>query len=183
VEALLAEAAGPDAEAALTALRASGCLLDHRETAVPMSPARAFDPVRRIGGANGWYFANPLWRLRAWFDRLMGGIGMRRGRRDPDTCVVGDAVDFWRVVAFEPDRRLTLNAEMKMPGRAWLQLDVVPGNDGEPPRLRQTALFDPRGLLGLLYWIVMLPAHALIFRGMLRAIAARGARQAPRSGS
>ncbi len=96
--------------------------------------------------------------------------------------MVGDAVDFWRVVAFEPDRRLTLNAEMKMPGRAWLQFDVVPGNDGEPARLRQTALFDPRGLLGLLYWVSMLPAHAFIFRGMLRAIAARGAEQTPRSG-
>jgi uncharacterized protein YbjT (DUF2867 family) len=182
VEALLAEAAGPDAEAALTALRASGCLLDHRETTVEASLARAFDPVRTIGGANGYYYGNPLWTLRAWFDRLMGGIGMRRGRRDSDTCVVGDAIDFWRVVAFEPDRRLTLNAEMKMPGRAWLQLDVVPGNDGEASRLRQTALFDPRGLLGLLYWVSMLPAHAFIFRGMLRAIAARGAEQTPRSG-
>jgi uncharacterized protein YbjT (DUF2867 family) len=182
VEALLAEAAGPDAEVALTALRASGCLLDHRETPVMVSPARAFEPVRTIGGANGYYYGNPLWTLRAWFDRLMGGIGMRRGRRDRDTCVVGDAIDFWRVVAFEPDRRLTLNAEMKMPGRAWLQLDVVPGNDGEASRLRQTALFDPRGLLGLLYWVSMLPAHAFIFRGMLRAIAARGAEQTPRSG-
>jgi len=182
VEALLAEAAGPDAEAALTALRASGCLLDHRETAVQASLARAFDPVRTIGGTNGYYYGNPLWTLRAWFDRLVGGIGMRRGRRDPDTCVVGDAVDFWRVVAFEPDRRLTLNAEMKMPGRAWLQFDVVPGNDGEPARLRQTALFDPRGLLGLLYWVSMLPAHAVIFRGMLRTVAARGAGQTPRSG-
>jgi uncharacterized protein YbjT (DUF2867 family) len=182
VEALLAEAARPDAEAALTALRASGCLLDHRETVVQASPARAFEPARTIGGANGYYYGHPLWTLRAWFDRLVGGIGMRRGRRDPDTCAVGDAVDFWRVVAFEPDRRLTLNAEMKMPGRAWLQLDVVPGNDGEPARLRQTALFDPRGLLGLIYWVSMLPAHAFIFRGMLRAIAARGAEQTPRSG-
>ncbi len=182
VEALLAEAAGPDGDAALTALRASGCLLDHREASVEASPARAFDPVRRIGGANGYYYGNLLWTLRAWLDRLMGGIGMRRGRRDQDACVVGDAVDFWRVVAFEPDRRLTLNAEMKMPGRAWLQLDVVPGNNGEPSRLRQTALFDPRGLLGLLYWVSMLPAHAFIFRGMLRAMAARGADQAPRNG-
>ncbi len=181
VESLLAEAAGPVADAALTALRASGCLLDHRETAVQVSPARAFDPVRAIGGSNGYYYGSALWTLRAWFDRLVGGIGMRQGRRDPDTCMVGDAVDFWRVVAFEPDRRLTLNAEMKMPGRAWLQLDVVPGNDGEPSRLRQTALFDPRGLLGLLYWVSMLPAHAFIFRGMLRAIAARGGRQTPGS--
>ncbi len=96
-------------------------------------------------------------------------------------CAIGDAVDFWRVVAFEPDRRLTLNAEMKMPGRAWLQFDVVPGNDGERARLRQTALFDPQGLLGLFYWVSMLPAHAFIFRGMLRAIAARGAYHTPGS--
>ncbi len=183
VEALLNEAAaGPDAQAALTALRSSGCLLDHREATVGASPARAFEPVRTIGGANGYYYGNPLWTLRAWFDRLLGGIGMRRGRRDPETCVAGDAVDFWRVVAFDPDRRLTLNAEMKMPGRAWLQFDLVPGNDGEPSRLRQTALFDPRGLLGLLYWVSMLPPHAFIFRGMLRAIAARGAGPTPRSG-
>jgi uncharacterized protein YbjT (DUF2867 family) len=182
VEALLAEAAGPDADAPLAALRASGCLLDHRETPVQVSPARVFDPVRRIGGANGYYYGGALWTLRAWFDRLIGGVGMRRGRRDPDTCVIGDAVDFWRVVAFEPDRRLTLVAEMKMPGRAWLQFDVLPGHDGEPTRLRQTALFDPRGLLGLLYWVSMLPAHALIFRGMLRATAARGAGQTPGGG-
>ena len=179
VERLLAEAAGPDAEAALAALKASGCVLDHRETDVAASVARAFEPVRTIGGANGYYYGNPLWTLRAWFDRLAGGIGMRRGRRDPATCAVGDALDFWRVVAFEPDRRLTLNAEMRMPGRAWLQFDVIPGRDGDPVRLRQTALFDPRGLLGLLYWVSMLPAHALIFRGMLRAIAARGAYQSP----
>ena len=181
LEALLTEAAGPDAEAALTALRASGCVLDHREAAVEASLARAFDPVRRIGGANGYYYGNPFWALRAWFDRLIGGIGMRRGRRDPDTCMVGDAVDFWRVVAFEPDRRLTLSAEMKMPGRAWLQFDVVPGKEGEDARVRQTALFDPRGLLGLLYWVSMLPAHAFIFGGMLRAIAARGGYQTPGS--
>jgi hypothetical protein len=181
VEALLAESVGPGADAALAMLRSSGCLLDHREQPVKASSARAFAPVRRIGGSNGYYYGNPLWTIRAWVDRLAGGIGMRRGRQDPETCAVGDAVDFWRVVAFEPDRRLTLGAEMKMPGRAWLQFDVVPGNDGEHTRVRQTALFDPRGLLGLLYWALMLPAHALIFRGMLRAIAARGGRQAPGS--
>jgi uncharacterized protein YbjT (DUF2867 family) len=182
VEVLLAEAAGPGAEAALTALRASGCVLDHRETAVEATLARAFAPVRMIGGDSGYYYGNPLWTLRALFDRLSGGIGMRRGRHDAETCAVGDPIDFWRVVAFEPDKRLTLSAEMKMPGRAWLQFDVVPGNDGGPARVRQTALFDPRGLLGLIYWVSMLPAHAFIFRGMLRAIAARGADQTPRSG-
>jgi hypothetical protein len=137
--------------------------------------------MRRIGGSSGYYYGNALWTIRAWFDRLAGGIGMRRGRRDPETCVVGDEVDFWRVVAFEPGRRLTLSAEMKMPGRAWLQFDVVPGSDGEHARVRQTALFDPRGVLGLLYWVAMLPAHALIFRGMLRNIATRGGHQTPGS--
>jgi uncharacterized protein YbjT (DUF2867 family) len=181
VEALLAESAGPDADAALATLRASGCLLDHRERAVEAGAGRAFAPIRRIGGSNGYYYGDTLWTLRAWFDSLAGGIGMRRGRRDPETCAVGDAIDFWRVAAFESDRRLTLNAEMKMPGRAWLQFDVLPGKDGERTRVRQTALFDPRGLLGLVYWVSMLPAHAFIFSGVLRAIAARGAYHTPGS--
>jgi uncharacterized protein YbjT (DUF2867 family) len=182
VEALLADAAGPHASAALEALRSSGCLLDHREAEVHASAARAFAPVRSIGGANGYYFAGPLWRLRAWCDRVVGGIGMRAGRRDPDTCMVGDAVDFWRVVAFDADRRLTLRAEMAMPGRAWLQFAVLPTAGSEAARLRQTALFDPRGLLGVFYWVALLPAHAVIFRGMLRAIAARGTHHTTGSG-
>lgn len=179
VEALLAHAAGPDAAGALGGLRSSGCLLDHREIEVHASPARVFAPVRAIGGASGYYFAGPFWHLRAWCDRLLGGIGMRTGRRDPDTCVVGDRIDFWRVVAFDADRRLTLRAEMKMPGHAWLQFDVLPPIGREPALLRQTALFDPRGVFGLLYWVVLLPAHAVIFSGMVRAIAERGAREAP----
>jgi uncharacterized protein YbjT (DUF2867 family) len=171
-EALLAEVAGPDSQAALTALRSSGCLLDSRERADAAPAARAFVAIRTIGGDNGWYFGNLLWRLRGWIDTAVGGVGLRRGRRDPDACRVGDVVDFWRVVAFEADRRLTLCAEMKMPGRAWLQFDVVPG-EGGTARIRQTALFDPRGVLGLLYWTCLLPAHAFIFGGLLRELAAR----------
>jgi hypothetical protein len=125
--------------------------------------------------ANGWYFANALWRLRGWLDRVAGGTGMRKGRRDPLACQVGDAVDFWRVVATEPDHRLTLAAEMKLPGRAWLQFDVRPAaGDTGAVRVRQTAAFDPRGLLGLLYWVMLFPAHAIISRGMLRGVAAHG---------
>ncbi len=174
VEALLGELSGTDAAEPLATLAAAGCLVDSRETASPADSARAFVPVRTIGGENGWYYANGLWLIRAWMDRVLGGIGLRRGRRDPDTCAVGDAVDFWRVVTFEPDRRLTLAAEMKVPGRAWLQFDVFAAPDGTT-RVRQTALFDPKGVLGLLYWMSVLPAHALVFRGMLRAIVARGA--------
>ncbi|HEY3547184.1 MAG TPA: DUF2867 domain-containing protein [Propionicimonas sp.] len=167
-EALLAEFGGPGSQAALEALRASGCLLDKREMVVPASAAQAFVPVRRIGGENGYFFGNVLWRIRAWVDVAVGGTGLRRGRRDLETCGVGDFIDFWCVVAFETDRRLTLAAEMKLPGRAWLQFDVVAG-DGGAVFVRQTALFDPRGVLGLRYWTVLLPAHALIFRGMAEA--------------
>lgn len=175
VEALLLDAAGADADEALVALRASGCLVDSRELAASVSPARAFVPIRMIGGKNGWYYGSVLWRLRGWLDRAMGGIGFRPGRRDPDTCIVGDEVDFWRVVAFEADRRLTLCAEMTLPGRAWLQFDVAAG-PGDTARVRQTAVFDPRGVLGLLYWMSLLPAHAFIFRGMLRRVVARSTR-------
>jgi len=174
VEALLSEVTGTDAGAPLATLAAAGCMFDSRETTSPADCARAFVPVRTIGGENGWYYANSLWRIRGWMDRAAGGIGLRRGRRDPDTCAIGDAVDFWRVVTFEPDRRLTLAAEMKLPGRAWLQFDVFSATDGTT-RVRQTALFDPKGVLGLLYWISVLPAHAVVFRGLLRAIVARGA--------
>ena len=174
VEACLDRVGTPDAAEALWELRSAGCLLDSRERVVRAPAADAFAPVAAIGGDRGWYYGNGLWRLRAWLDRRLGGIGMRRGRRDPATCSVGDAVDFWRVAAIEPDRRLTLRAEMKLPGRAWLQFDVQPIHGSGTVRLRQTALFDPRGLFGLLYWVAMLPAHALIFRGMLRRIAAEG---------
>jgi uncharacterized protein YbjT (DUF2867 family) len=174
VETLLGEVSGTDAAGPLAALAAAGCLLDSREVASPADSARAFVPVRTIGGENGWYYANSLWRIRGWMDRALGGIGLRRGRRNPETCAAGDALDFWRVVTFEPDHRLTLAAEMKLPGRAWLQFDVFPAPDGTT-RVRQTALFDPKGVLGLLYWLSVLPAHAVVFRGMLRGVAARGA--------
>lgn len=174
-ETLLAECCSPWSQDVWAALRDSGCLLDTREAEVPVDPARAFVAVRTIGGKNGWYFANLLWRLRGLMDVAVGGTGLRRGRRDPDTCRVGDALDFWHVVAFENDRRLTLGADMKLPGRAWLQFDVVPG-DGGTARIRQTALFDPRGVFGLIYWAALLPVHAFIFRGMLRRLAARATR-------
>ena len=154
-------------------------LVDSRAVTVPVPPAAAFAPVRRIGGDTGWYFGNWLWRLRGFLDLLAGGVGVRRGRRDPEHVIPGDALDFWRVEAIEPDRLLRLQAEMKLPGRAWLQFEVEPAPGGA--RLRQTAIFDPVGLLGLAYWYGLWPAHAVVFRGMLRGVAAaaRGAAPAP----
>lgn len=137
---------------------------------VPHPPAAAFAPIRRIGGQTGWYWGNWLWRLRGFLDLLVGGVGMRRGRRDPEHLAPGDTLDFWRVEAFEPDRLLRLSAEMKLPGRAWLQFEVTPRPDGGS-EIRQTAIFDPVGLGGLLYWYALYPLHRLIFARMLRAIA------------
>jgi uncharacterized protein YbjT (DUF2867 family) len=143
-------------------------IVDSRSVRVARTPREAFTPVRRIGGRTGWYYGNLLWRLRGFLDLLAGGVGVRRGRRDPENVVPGDALDFWRVEAVEPDALLRLSAEMKLPGRAWLQFEVEP--DGEGSILRQTALFDPHGLFGLLYWYALYPLHQLVFAGMLRGI-------------
>jgi hypothetical protein len=128
-----------------------------------------FAGVERIGGAVGWYYADWLWKLRGWLDRLVGGVGMRRSRRDPERLQVGDVVDCWRVETIEPGRRLRLVAEMKLPGRAWLEFEVQP--DGTGSRLWQTAIFDPLGVLGLAYWYGIWPLHQLVFAGMLRGLA------------
>ena len=151
-------------------------LVDSRTVQVSLPPAQAFAPVRQIGGANGWYFANFLWWIRGLFDLLVGGVGLRRGRRDPHMLATGDALDFWRVEAFEPDHRLNLVAEMKVPGRAWLQFEVEANNQGS--LIRQTAIFDPAGLAGLLYWYALYPVHYWIFSGMLREIATAAEREA-----
>ena len=146
-----------------------GRLVDTRVRRVAAEPSRAFAPVRRIGGDNGWYFADELWRLRGFVDLLVGGVGLRRGRRDPDQPAVGSTLDFWRVEAYEPDHLLRLRAEMRLPGRAWLQFEVDGDADGS--EIRQTALFDPVGLAGLAYWYALLPLHKLVFRRMLDGIA------------
>ena len=145
---------------------------DVRARTVAASPAAAFAPVRRIGGDTGWYCCNLLWKARGTLDLLAGGVGMRRGRRDPETIRVGEPLDFWRVEAFEPDRLLRLEAEMKVPGRAWLQFDVEPAGTSAC-RITQTATFEASGVPGLLYWYGLLPIHRVIFARMLRAIARR----------
>lgn len=144
-------------------------LVDSRTLFVPVPPAQAFAPIRRIGGRTGWYYANWLWSIRGFLDLLVGGVGTRRGRRDPETLCVGDTCDFWRVEEYEPDRRLRLAAEMKLPGRAWLEFEVTPAPGGS--EIRQTALFDPLGLFGLVYWYGISPLHFFVFSGMLRNIA------------
>ncbi|HET7554979.1 MAG TPA: SDR family oxidoreductase [Gaiellaceae bacterium] len=146
-----------------------GRLVDTRVRSVAAPPRQAFAPVRRIGGGEGWYYGNRLWRLRGFLDLLVGGVGLRRGRRDPELPAVGSTLDFWRVEAYEPDRLLRLRAEMRLPGRAWLQFEV--DGDEHGSEIRQTALFDPVGLAGLVYWYALLPLHALVFRGMLDGIA------------
>jgi uncharacterized protein YbjT (DUF2867 family) len=157
-----------DAQQAWGGMKLGSRIVESHTAVVACSPARAFEPIRKIGGQVGWYYGDWLWRLRGFLDLLVGGPGMRRGRRDPDIPTVGDAVDFWRVEAVEPDRLLRLCAEMKVPGRAWLQFETEPSDNGTT--VRQTAVFDPRGLMGLLYWYALYPLHKLVFRGMLRRI-------------
>ena len=146
-------------------------LVDSRTVTTAAAPNAAFAPVQGIGGASGWYYGHALWRLRGALDWLLGGPGMKRGRRDARELRPGDVVDCWRVLACEPPRRLMLEAEMRLPGRAWLQFEVTPCERGA--RIRQTALFDPVGVTGLGYWYLLYPAHVLIFRGMLRGAAVR----------
>lgn len=149
-------------------VRVGNRLIDSRTALIPGSPANAFTTIRRIGGRTGWYWGNWLWFLRGVIDLLVGGVGMRRGRVDPEHLQVGDVVDCWRVEALEPDRRLRLVAEMKLPGRAWLEFEVT--GDHDTATIRQTAVFDPAGLSGLAYWYLSYPFHRLIFSGMLRGI-------------
>ena len=152
-------------------------LVDSRTVEVDLPP-----PLRSLrfsGSADrpvGTY-GNWLWRLRGFLDLLVGGVGVRRGRRDPVNIRVGDALDFWRVEAFEPNRLLRLQAEMKVPGRAWLEFEVT--GDGERSTVRQTAIFDPVGLFGLVYWYALYPLHQLVFAGMLRNLAGSAKRFDP----
>ncbi len=144
-------------------------LVDVRTAHVAASTAETFAPIRQIGGRNGWYSAPRLWAMRGALDWLVGGPGLRRGRRDPDGVRVGDTIDFWRVEGFEPDHLLRLRAEMRLPGRAWLQFEVTP--DGSGSTITQTALFDPDGVAGLAYWHAIWPLHRRVFAGMLNGIA------------
>ena len=141
--------------------------------AVAAAPAAAvWEQVVSIGGDAGYYFLDKLWAARGRLDELTGGTGMTRGRRHPHELAVGDTVDFWRVVTLEPGRRLTLLAEMKLPGAAALEFELHPEGERRT-RIRVSACFHPAGAPGLLYWNALAPAHALMFPGMARAIARR----------
>jgi uncharacterized protein YbjT (DUF2867 family) len=147
---------------------------DSRETLIAATPDDVFAVLAGLGGAHGWFRYNALWRLRGILDRLAGGPGWKRGRRDPARLAWGEPVDFWRVTELQAGRRLTLRAEMHVPGDAVLDFEVSPAasvNGRTATRLVQTARFRPRGLAGLLYWYAVLPFHGLVFDGLLKGIA------------
>ena len=144
--------------------------VDERSIHIAADPSTVFSAVCRVGGGHGWYAGDILWRIRGWMDQLVGGPGLRRGRRHAENVEFGEALDFWRVEAYEPDHLLRLAGEMKLPGRAWLEFEVEPAPDGGST-IHQIAIFEPVGLPGLLYWYGIYPLHGRVFRGMLRGIA------------
>ena len=143
-------------------------LLDCRESLILCSTKEAFERVKQIGGTRGWYYANFLWKWRGYIDKFLGGPGLARGRRSQSELHVGDVVDWWRVEEYEEGRRLVLAAEMKVPGKAWLEYELF--TDQQGTHLRQTAIFDPMGVAGLVYWFGTAPLHSLIFNGMIKSL-------------
>lgn len=152
-----------------------GMLIERRHQLVRASPTSVFRAFSGVGGARGWPAYTSLWQLRGALDRLVGGVGMRRGRRHPVELRQGDAVDFWRVETVEPDRLLRLRAEMKVPGEAWLQFEARPVREGQTD-LIQTAYFASRGLFGQLYWYGLYPLHGLIFGQMVKNLSEQAER-------
>ena len=146
--------------------------VDERKIIISASLESVWDVISAIGGARGWYHANFLWRLRGGIDRLLGGVGLRRGRRSAKKLVAGDALDFWRVLFVTPSERLLLVAEMKLPGIASLEFCLKPLS-ADQTELTLTARFKPLGLGGILYWYLVLPFHGYVFRGLLKGIAKR----------
>lgn len=148
---------------------------DHQTVSTDAPVGDLYEAFARIGGANGYYVANWSWWLRGLADKVIGGPGLRRGRRHPVDLRAGESLDFWRVVSVEADRELVLEAEMRVPGKAWLtwRIEDSPDDDEHPRQLHQVAFFAPKGLVGRLYWFTMLPFHWLIFKRMAHAIVAR----------
>jgi uncharacterized protein YbjT (DUF2867 family) len=149
-----------------------GLILEHRQRLAAASPADVFGVFTSLGGDKGWFYMDWIWRFRAWLDRLTGGVGRTRGRRNPQEVRPGDVVDFWRVEKVEPNRMLRLRAEMRMFGLGWLEFLALPFESGKT-RLLLTAYYLPKGFLGILYWHFLKPIHAAIFSGLIRAICRR----------
>lgn len=146
-----------------------GCYSDKKEINITNNPDQVLDNIWSIGGNRGWYYANFLWKLRGYFDKLIGGVGLRRGRTNKNIISAGDALDFWRVLVADKDnKRLLLYAEMKLPGEAWLEFKIKKFKNKEV--LEQTATFRPYGIFGRIYWYALLPFHYFIFNGMLKNI-------------
>jgi hypothetical protein len=156
-------------------MRAPTVLVDRRSIDVMSEPEHVFAEIERLGGAAGWPAWDVLWRVRGHIDTLVGGPGVRRGRRDEEQLEVGDHLDFWRVEALERPGLLRLRAEMRLPGRAWLQYEIERLEVGS--RLVQSAMFDPDGIAGLAYWYLLLPVHIPIFRKMIGVLAKRAVRR------
>jgi uncharacterized protein YbjT (DUF2867 family) len=146
-----------------------GMIIERRTLQVEASPDAVYRAFTSLGGERGWLYANWLWRLRGAIDRLFGGVGLRRGRRDPDNLRIGDVLDFYRVEHLEPGHMMRLRAEMRLPGLAWLQFEAHP-LAVDQSLLVQTAMFAPKGLLGLLYWYLLYPIHARIFSGLVSGL-------------
>jgi hypothetical protein len=147
-----------------------GCFVDKREKEIKTSVEKVTDNIWSIGGERGWYYADWLWGIRGFLDKLLGGVGLRRGRTNKREIHSGDTLDFWRVlVADKQNKRLLLYAEMKLPGEAWLEFRII--NKNEKNFLQQTATFRPKGLLGRIYWYSVLPFHFFVFDGMAENIA------------
>ncbi|MFZ5819168.1 MAG: SDR family oxidoreductase [Chloroflexota bacterium] len=149
-----------------------GLMIERRQMLVEAPPEAVFRAYTGLGGERGWLYMDWAWEIRGWLDKLVGGVGLRRGRRHPDEIHVGESLDFWRVEALEPDRLMRLRAEMKVPGEAWLQFESLPQEDGKT-LIRVNAYFDVHGLTGLIYWYAMFPFHKFIFDGLTSRLASR----------
>lgn len=149
-----------------------GMMIERRQLVVDLPREAVFRSYTGLGGDRGWLFLNWTWVFRGWVDKLIGGVGLRRGRRHPDELRVGESLDFWRVEAIQPDQLLRLRAEMRVPGKAWIQFQSTPLEGGKT-LLAQTAYFAPRGLAGLIYWYSLYPIHTFLFSGLIRKIAER----------